>query len=148
MCTVSDNLKLCTCKVKNVKQLKDYWILKRPTEKTLWVEGIILIPKGIDKKSDKLNQAIILKQLNNGNCFDIEIQHNENDILELHFSYKFEPENNQPLFFNSDYLVYAFKFEKGKWKIDEYDPFEMDFYEVHKGKIVSPSSKQSNNKKL
>ena len=35
------------------------------------------------KVSDQLK---LLKMLNSGNCFDIELHHQEEDILELHFT--------------------------------------------------------------
>lgn len=144
MCTVSEKLKLCTCKTENVERLKHYWTLKRPTEKTHCVVGEMILPANIGETADKINQNTILKQLNKGNCFDIELQHQENDILELHFTYKVDPENDLTLNCNGDFLAYAFKFKKGKWKKDYYDPFEIDFAEVQKGKIVRPFSKQNN----
>ena len=144
MCTVSDKLKLCTCKTENVKRLKHYWTLKRPTEKTHWVVGEMILPANIGETADKINQNTILSQLNNGNCFDFELQHQENDTLELHFTYKVDPEKYLTLPYNGDFLVYSFKFKKGEWKKSDYDPFEIDFNEVQKGKIISPFSKQKN----
>lgn len=142
MCTVSDKLMLCTCKTENVEQLKHYWILKRPTEKTHWVVGEMILPADIGENADKLNQKIILTQLNNGNCFDIELQHQEDDILELHFTFNADPKrfyNLLPCYGN--FLAYAFKFRNGKWRKDDYNPYEIDFDEVQKGKIVRPFSK-------
>ena len=144
MCTVSEKLKLCTCKTENVERLKHYWTLKRPTEKTHFVVGEMILPANIGETADKINQNTILKQLNKGNCFDKELQHQENDILELHFTCKVDPEKDLTLNFYGDFLAYAFKFKKGKWKKDYYDPFEIDFAEVQKGKIVRPFSKQNN----
>lgn len=139
MCTVSDKLKLCSCKAENVERLKHYWILRRPTEKTHWVVGLMILPADIGKDADKLNQQNILRQLNSRNCFDIELQHQENDILELHFTIKANSRRNQNLLLShGDFLAYAFKFKKGKWTKDNYNPFEIDFEEVQKGKIVRP----------
>lgn len=141
MCTVSDKFKLCSCKTKNVEDLKHYWILKRPTEKTHLVVGEMILPADIGEEADKLNQKIILTQLNKSNCFDIELQHQENDILELHFTFKADPKrfhNLLPCY--GDFLAYAFKFKKGNWKKYNYDPFEIDFDEIHKGKILRPFS--------
>jgi hypothetical protein len=139
MCTVSDKLKLCTCETENVEKLKHYWILKRPTEKKHFMVGEILPPANIDENAYELNQKNILAQLNNGNCFDIELQHQENDILELHFAFKTGLKRLRNRFSGfEDYLVYAFKFKKGKWKEDYYDSFDVDFDEIQKGKIINP----------
>ena len=35
MCTVSDKLKLCSCKTENVERLKHYWIEKADRENAL-----------------------------------------------------------------------------------------------------------------
>ena len=114
MCTVSDKLKLCSCKTENVERLKHYWILRRPTEETHWVVGLMILPADIGK-------------------------HQENDILELHFTIKANSRRNQNLLLShGDFLAYAFKFKKGKWTKDNYNPFEIDFEEVQKGKIVRP----------
>ena len=142
MCKVSDKLKLCTCKTKNVGQLKHYWILKRPTKKTHFVVGEMILPADIGEAADKLNQKTILKQLNDGNIFDVEMQHQENDILELHFTFNADTERfKNMLHCYGDYLAYAFKFKKDVWKKTNYDPFEIDFDEVRKGKIVNSFAK-------
>lgn len=116
MCKVSDKLKLCTCKTKNVERLKHYWRLKRPTEKKHCVVGEMILPADIGDRSHKLNQKTILKQLNETNVFDVEIRHEENDILELHFTLTGEYEKYLPLSCNGNYLAYAFKFKKGVWE--------------------------------
>ena len=85
----------------------------------------MILPANIGDTADKINQNVILKQLNNGNCFDFELQHKENDILELHFTYNVDPEKYLTLPCNGDFLVYSFKFKKGKWKKSDYDPFEI-----------------------
>jgi hypothetical protein len=141
MCIVSDNLKLCTCKTKDVAQLKHYWIIKRRNARTSSIVGQIILPAYIGKNADKLNEKTILKQLNEGNIFDVELQHEENDLLELYFTVNpdmTEYLNTLPC--NGDYLAYAFKFKKGRWKKSNYDPYEVDFDEVEKGKIVKPFS--------
>jgi hypothetical protein len=141
MCKVSNKLKLCTCKTKTVEQLKHYWILKRPTERTHWIIGEMILPVNIGKDADKLNQKTILKQLNKGDIFDIELQHQESDILELHFTFKADSEKRLLLPCYGDYLAYAFKVKGGVWKIVEYNPYEIDFDVVKKGKILNSFSK-------
>lgn len=141
MCTVSDKLKLCTCKTENVKQLKHYWILKRPTDRTYFVIGEMILPAYIGEAADKINQNKILSQLKNGNCFDIELQHKENDILELHFTYKADPDTFLNLPCHGDFLAYAFKYKNGKWRNSSYNPYEINFDEIQKGKISNPFAK-------
>ena len=138
MCTISDNLKLCSCKSQNVTQLKNFWILKRTSRKTQYIVGEVILPANISETVEKNNQNTLLNKLNIGNCFDIELQHKENDILELHFTYEKDTENQLTVQCNNTSLVYAFKYKKGKWKKDDYNPFEKDFKEIQKGKIVDP----------
>jgi hypothetical protein len=38
----------------------------------------------IGEALERINQNTILKQLNNDDIFDIELQHQEDDILEMH----------------------------------------------------------------
>lgn len=142
MCTISDKLKLCTCKTERVEKLKHYWILKRPAEKAHSLIGEMIFPANIGEEAHQLNQKIILTQLNNGNCFDIALQHQDGDTLELHFTVKAEKSNYINLPCNGNYLDYTFKFRKGKWKKDEYNPFGQAFNEVQKGKIIKPFSKE------
>ena len=141
MCKVSDKLKLCTCKTKNVEQLKHYWILKRPTESIYHIEGITILPADIGEAAHTYNQRTIMAQLNDANCFDFELTHQENDILELHFTCNvgLEKQKKHPL--QGDYLGYAFNFKKGKWEEDIYDNFDVNFNEIQKGEINNPFSK-------
>lgn len=138
MCLISSNLKLCTCKTKNVQQLKNYWVLQRPTDETISVIGEMILPVDIGEQADKLNQKTILKQLNNANCFDVEMLHQENDILTLTFSYTPPEELNNQLPFNGDYLSYSFQFKKGKWKPSTYSHFDEPYPNIQQGKIVNP----------
>lgn len=139
MCTISDKLKLCTCKTKRVDQLEHVWFLKRPNDKNICVFGEMMFPAEIGEKADELNQKTILTQLNNGNCFDVDFQPQTNDVLVLHFSLKqsLEKDPKKPSF-NSDYLAYAFKFVNGKWKVDDYNPFDSNFEDIQFGKIINP----------
>lgn len=139
MCQVSDKIKLCSCKTKNVEQLKHYWIIKRRNKDTSFIVGEIMMPAEIGEENHKINQDIILNQLNAGDIFDIEIHPNNNDILELHFTFKadgYRANNLQSDF--DDYLAYAFKYKNGQWKKATYDNWIVNFDEIHKGKILSP----------
>jgi len=139
MCQVSEKIKLCTCKTKNVEQLKHYWRIKRRSKKAYSIVGEISMPADIGEENDKLNKDNILNQLNTSNIFDIEMQHKHNDVLELIFSFKADREkflNFQPNV--GDYLAYAFKFKNGEWKKYDYKNWVVGSDEVHKGKIVNP----------
>ncbi|MCX6323551.1 MAG: hypothetical protein NTZ41_05045 [Sphingobacteriales bacterium] len=138
MCKISDKLKLCTCKTEDVKRLKHYWILKRHNGKNNCIIGEAILPANIGKQADKINETIILKMLNGGNCFDVELQLEENDILELHFTFNADPEKYLKLSWYGNYLAYAFIFQKDSWKKTHFDPFGENLYEVQKGKIVNP----------
>lgn len=134
MCKVSDKLKLCSCKAEDVQRLKHYWVLMRPFKTQDYIIGSILPPADINEKLEKYNLNTLQKILNEGNSFDVEIQHEEKDILELHFTVK---TSRNDLYF-SPYLVYAFVFRKGKWKSTEYDHFSNGLSQVQGGKVIRP----------
>jgi hypothetical protein len=83
MCKISDKLKLCSCRIENVQRLKHYWVLNRPEDKGVFILGEIVPPADIGERVEKYNINSLRKQLNNGNCFDVNLVHQENDILEL-----------------------------------------------------------------
>lgn len=138
MCTINDKIKLCTCNKDDVRELKNYWILKRPTEEPLLVVGEMILPANISNFVDSENKKTLLKKLNSGNCFDKEFQIQVNDILELHFTIEVKELKYLKLNFNGNFLVYVFKFKSGKWKFDHYNPYNRGFEEVIKGKINNP----------
>jgi len=145
MCQVSDKIKLCSCKTKNVESLKHYWQIKRKNKDTSYIVGEISMPADIGEKNDKLNMDIILNQLNTGNIFDMDIEHKNNDILELVFSFKADRERFRNFSPNTgDFLAYAFKFRNGQWKKFDYKNWVIDFDEVEKGKIVNPFKSNKN----
>ncbi len=132
MCQVSDKIKLCSCKTKDVEQLKNYWTLTRTGQTIELIVGEIFLPADIDKEINKLNKKTILSVLNTGEIFDIEMQHQENDILELHFSL---PEDFEIIdSMQSNYLCYCFRFKDSKWRAAAYDPnIRLDI--IQQGKI-------------
>jgi hypothetical protein len=135
MCTVSDQLKLCSCKTKDVKSLKHYWRLRREKEENefrVCIMGSIIPPANIGEKAHEMNENTILKQLNQNNCFDVELQHQENDILELHFTC--QASNDE----YGNYLAYCFRFENKQWIVSDYDPFAKQHLLLHSGKISEP----------
>lgn len=144
MCKISDQLKLCSCKTKNVEELKHYWILKRHNGEQNSIVGEAILPANIGEDADKVNIKILGKLLNSGNCFDVELDHQENDILELHFTFHADPEKYFMLPFNGNYLAYAFVFKNNKWRKNDFDPFGENLDHIQKGKIVRPFSTAQN----
>ncbi len=138
MCKVSDQLKLCSCKTKQVEDLKHYWILKRHNGEQNCIFGEAILPVNIGEAADKVNIKTLTKMLNNGNCFDIKLQHQEDDILELHFTFNSDPEKYVTSPSNSNYLAYAFVFKNNKWKKTDFDPFGANLKDIQKGKILRP----------
>ena len=140
MCKVSDKLKLCSCETENVENLKHYWVLNRPIARGDRTLGSLMPPADIGEYFEKLNINSLRKQLNSGNCFDIELTHQENDILELHFTCTGNNLLDQSTSYKGN-LVYAFSYKKGKWRKTAYDAFGNNLYTVKGGKISSPFSR-------
>ena len=138
MCKVSDQLKLCSCKTNNIEKLKHYWILKRHNGENNCMIGEAILPASIGKAADKINIKSLGIMLNSGNCFDIALQHQENDILELHFTVRRDPEKDMILLDDGNYLAYAFIFKNNKWKKTVFDPFGANLKDIQRGKIVRP----------
>ena len=138
MCKVSDKLKLCSCKTQDIRKLKHYWILKRNDGGDLSVVGEAMLPANIGDEADKVNADTLCNMLNEGNCFDIEMQHRQNDILELHFTYYADRNNFMNLPWNGNFLVYAFRFRNKKWRKTDYDSFGLNLEDIQSGKIVRP----------
>ena len=68
-------LKLCSCRTENVQRLKHYWVLNRPEDKDEFILGEIVPPANIGERVEKYNINSLRKQLNNGNCFDVDLVH-------------------------------------------------------------------------
>ncbi len=137
MCTVSDKLKLCTCKTENVEQLRHYWILYKYQKSEILLVGTPMLPQEyeIGEENDQYNKTKLEQLLNERNCFDVDLAIRNRDILELNFS--FTPKTNS----ERTHLVYEFIYKKGKWTINEYDPFNTDKLQKQQGKIKSPFAK-------
>ena len=86
MCKVSDKLKLCSCNAEKVESLKHFWVLNRPENLGQCIIGEIMPPADIGKQIENFNIERLRKHLNDGNCFDVILSHQEKDILELHFT--------------------------------------------------------------
>lgn len=124
MCKISDNLKLCSCKPAERKHLKHYWVLSRPNLRGEEILGDIILPADIDLSTEFHNRETLSRLINTGECFDVEMNHRENDVLILHFSCR------------DSYLAYSFVFSENEWKYKEYDPFENGLDRVKKGTVI------------
>ena len=126
MCKISTQLKLCTCKTKEVETLKHYWILYRPHFDGMEILGSINAPADVSMETDLCNEETLNTLLNVGNCFDVDMKLREKDVLQLYFSCQ------------DSYLTYAFTFRKNKWVATVYDWFANDLAEKLSGKIKQP----------
>jgi hypothetical protein len=44
MCKISDQIKLCSCEIEQLEELKNYWVLRRPYESDEAIIGMIMVP--------------------------------------------------------------------------------------------------------
>jgi hypothetical protein len=132
MCEISDQLRLCTCAITELETLKDYWVLYRPDGGNNVLVGMTKLPANFYITQNESNEKKLLHLLNEGNCFDVDLNQQEGDVLELHLACM--PENADEL--NTlPYLAYTFKWENRKWGKTEYDSFYNNLDEIGKGKI-------------
>ncbi|MEO6669447.1 MAG: hypothetical protein ABIN36_08225 [Ferruginibacter sp.] len=136
MCKVSNELKLCSCKIEDVESLKHFWKLFRTTEDSTILMGETMPPPDIGKENEEYNIKSLRTALNSGNCFDVPIKHNEHDILHLYFT--LEPASAENIPYDQWNLVYAFVFKKGKWHKKEFDPFQDNLITKKSGEISNP----------
>ncbi|SDE25101.1 hypothetical protein [Niabella drilacis] len=142
MCTVSDKLKLCTCKTENVEQLKHSWILYKYHKSEVILMGEPMLPQEyeIGKENEEYNKKKLETLLNERNCFDVDLTINNKDILELNFSCTSKANPDRTI-----HLVYEFIYKKDKWTVSEYDPFNTDKLQKQQGKIKTSFTKFQTN---
>ncbi len=130
MCVISDKIKFCTCSNEAVEKLKHYWILYRYTiEKNEMCMGEPMMPTYMSDMNFAENEAALVMRLNEPDAFDIPIQFQSKDQLEIVIN------NNNSSIYGT--FTYSFEFKKNKWKAIETDPFNiMNHYDEEKsGKI-------------
>jgi hypothetical protein len=130
MCIISDKIKFCTCAKQSVEKLKHYWILYRHSdEKNEICIGIPMMPTYMSDLNFAENEAALVKRLNEPDAFDIPLQFQSKDQLEIVIN------NNNSSIYST--FTYSFEFKKNKWKAIETDPFNiMNHYDEEKsGKI-------------
>ncbi len=129
MYQVSDKLKLCTCN-SDIDKIENYWVFYRFIDgKDERVVGEWMLPASASASDEKFNRRLLLKLLNEGNVFDVEINQKQNDLLQL--SFRPQPDGLT--------LTYGFVYRKGKWVAKEFDPLEWMWRheEEKEGEIVN-----------
>ena len=135
MCTISDKVILCTCNIKNIDNLKHYWILFRfdPEQG----ERLVGEPLGLYeflRTENPNNIALLLDKLNNENIFDQPLEFKEKDRLQISIHFK-----------ENEYATdFGFEYKNGKWKILEFDFFDWksEHFEIKEGKIKNALSRK------
>jgi len=128
MCTVSSQLKLCTCSGKEIDRNKPYWILYRKRKTVKWIMGQVFLRLPQDLEMMQQDSNRIEKQLNESNVFDFDPNLEEGDRLFLFF------QRGRMDFEDIDFL---FAYNSSVWKPSHFAPFESqkEFKELKKGFI-------------
>lgn len=136
MCKISDHLKLCTCKKKDVENLQHYWILYKYQKREIFLVGETIPPQKFDIgiENDAYNFIRLAAMLNEGNCFDIDLTPGFRDILQFNFTYHSNPEAGN----KKKSLVYEFIYKKNKWMPNNYNSFNSNKMQKNQGKIIHP----------
>ena len=130
MCSISNTLKLCTCKASSTDQLQHYWVVyRRNKDKNIIIVGEVMLPslEWFDPNEHKKNYATLENRVNEVDVFDVPIVFKAKDVLELVFN------NNDEI----KRATYGFKYYKKQWIKSEICPFYLmeHFDELHFGKI-------------
>jgi len=131
MCRVTDQFKLCSCRVEDLKnvQARWEWFRVRPENECVTISmGEIKGNQGIDFFEDHQNRISILHRLNEPDVFDFQPQLQNGDLLVLYFTSSGKEGYS---------LEYPFEFEDGEWLSSEKNVFdrENDFQMNRQGKI-------------
>lgn len=135
MCTISEKIILCTCEIKNVDNLKHYWILFRfdPEQGELLVGEPLGLYEFLQAENPK-NTAFLLDKLNTENLFDQPLEFKGKDRLQISIHFK-----------ENEYATdFGFEYKNGKWKILEFDFFDWksEHVEIKEGKIKNALSRK------
>ena len=137
MCKVSDKLLLCTCKAENVDSLKNYWVLyRRNKNKDMMIMGSMIMPYAPEENIEKYNEEKLLRLMNTPSTFDVELNPNAGDRIQLHFTINDE-----------QFMDYGFEYKSSKWVLKEYNQFGWDekYDESKHGKIVNALESKTQN---
>ena len=130
MCTISDKIKLCTCKASSTNRLQNYWVLhRRNKDKNIMIVGEAMLPsfEWFYPNEYKKNYDLLENSVNEGDVFDVPMVFKAKDVLELVFN------NNDDI----NRATYGFKYFKKQWIKSGIDVFDLmgRFDEVQFGKI-------------
>ena len=133
MCTITNKIKLCSCKANSTERLNHYWVLYRRNKDNdidIMIVGEAMLPsfEWFHPEQYEDNYAILANRVNDSDMFDVPMVFKAKDVLELVF-------HN-----NDDYnkrATYRFKYFNKQWIKTEIDVFDLmgRFDEVHFGKI-------------
>jgi hypothetical protein len=133
MCTITNKIKLCSCKANSTEKLQHYWALYRKNKDNdfdMFIVGEAMLPSFdfFHPEQYEKNYATLANRVNEGDVFDVPMVFKAKDVLEL-------------VFYNKDdsgkRATYGFKYIKKQWIKSAIDPFDLmgRFEEVQFGKI-------------
>lgn len=138
MCKVSDQLKLCTCHAMEKKPKTHYWVLYGHHEEETLTVGEVMLPPMFTPQIHEHNHDILMRLLNQGDCFDFDAHLKEGDHLEIHL----HVEPKQQKYFLStcksagtQFVSYEFDYKNGKWVNANYNPFHNNLMQKLQGTI-------------
>jgi hypothetical protein len=124
MCSISKEVKFCTCTKLNKEELDHYWELCRPLRhKPTFLVGEMASTESWDLFNRDGIESILLKQLNNPLAFDKHYQFQEGDLFTIYINY---------LSSSPERMVFYFVFEEGAWVIESHH-----FFPQYKSKQVA-----------
>lgn len=103
MCTISDNIKFCSCSGANVDD-SNYWTIYRRKEGCLKVGQTIYHPNTLHLQAEELGK--LLNKLNEEELFDFEYEPKENDKLEINLKQAEQTAQHSFVFFNGKWKAY------------------------------------------
>lgn len=136
MCTVSDKIILCTCEIKDISSLRNYWILFRHDPKQgEFIVGQPINFEGYTQKHNLNNPATLCNKLNSENLFDKPLEFFDKDRLQISIHFK---GNEYP-------TDYGFEYQNRKWRVIEFEYFSWraDHIEFREGKIKNAAVRET-----
>ncbi|MFM2394667.1 MAG: hypothetical protein RLZZ546_2649 [Bacteroidota bacterium] len=128
MCQISNKIKFCTCKAKDIDKLKNYWALYRYNEdKNVIIVGLPIFP--VEDNFFEINRKTILARLSEADAFDIllNFEHKDKFVVEIN---TFDQHKRKQ---------YAYEFLNDQWMESTANFFELeeDFDQITFGKLKS-----------
>ena len=125
MCKLSHQLKLCTCSVPEVSKLKHYWVLHRfDPQKHELVHGIVFPAHTLDARVDAYNRALLLQRLHEDDVFDIDLNLQNGDRLQLTFRCSEPDASGRP---TVKRITYGYTWTAGRWTEEAFDSMEWEY---------------------